>query len=56
MKDIEGQMTYYNDDMQRNFQARLSEIDNLLYDMEKRGNEFFDEMIRIGLRLQHIKT
>lgn len=44
--DIESQTTYYNDDMQRNFQARLSEIDKTLYEMEKRGNDFFEEMIR----------
>ncbi|MFQ5399037.1 MAG: dynamin family protein [Anaerolineae bacterium] len=48
LDDIERQMTYYDEDMQRNFKARLSEIDNLLYDMEKRGNAFFDEMMRIG--------
>jgi hypothetical protein len=46
--DIERQTTYYNEDMQRNFQARLGEIDNILYEMEKRGNAFFDETIRFG--------
>ena len=48
LEDIERQMVYYNEDMQRNFQARLSEIDNVLYEMEKRGDDFFDEMIRLG--------
>jgi small GTP-binding protein len=48
LEDIQRQTTYYNDDMQRNFKARLGEIDNLLYAMEKRGDEFFDEMIRFG--------
>jgi len=48
LNDIEGQMTYYNDDMQRNFKARLGEIDNLIYEMEKRGDDFFDEMMRMG--------
>ncbi|MEJ2747155.1 MAG: dynamin family protein [Anaerolineae bacterium] len=48
LDDIERQMTYYDEDMQRNFKARLSEIDNLLYDMEKRGNDFFDETMRLG--------
>ncbi|PID84982.1 MAG: dynamin [Chloroflexi bacterium] len=48
LDDINGQMVYYNDDMQRNFQARLGEIDNILWGMEKRGNNFFDEMIRFG--------
>ncbi|MCP5097871.1 MAG: GTP-binding protein [Chloroflexi bacterium] len=46
--DIESQTTYYNEDMQRNFKARLGEVDNTLYEMEKRGNEFFDEMIRFS--------
>lgn len=48
LADIEAQTTYYNEDMQRNFKARLGEIDNELYQMEKRGNDFFDEMIRFS--------
>lgn len=48
LSDIEGQMTYYNEDMQRNFKARLGEIDNLIHSMEKRGDDFFDEMMRMG--------
>jgi small GTP-binding protein len=46
--DIESQMHYYDQDMQRNFQARLGEIDNLLYAMEKRGRDFFEETIRLA--------
>ncbi|MCB8922286.1 MAG: dynamin family protein [Ardenticatenaceae bacterium] len=48
LDDIAGQMTYYSDDMQRNFKARLSELNSILFEMEKRGNEFFDDMIRIA--------
>lgn len=48
LDDIHRQMTYYNDDMQRNFQARMGEIDNLLYAMEKRGNAFFDDRLRLA--------
>lgn len=48
LDDIHDQMTYYNDDMQRNFQARLGEIDSLLLGMEKRGRAYFDETIRFG--------
>ena len=48
LNDIERQMIYYDEDMQRNFKARLSEIDNILYAMEKRGNDFFDETMRLG--------
>lgn len=46
--DIESQTTFYNEDMQRNFKARLSEMDSTLYEMEKKGNDFFDEMIRFS--------
>jgi small GTP-binding protein len=48
LDDIQRQMLYYNEDMQRNFQARLGEIDNLIYEMEKRGNEFFDDRMRLA--------
>lgn len=48
LDDIQRQMLYYDDDMQRNFKARMSEIDNILYSMEKRGDDFFDEMLRFG--------
>ena len=48
LDDIQRQMLYYNEDMQRNFEARLSEIDNLIYEMEKRGNEFFDDRMRLA--------
>ncbi|MGD2078689.1 MAG: dynamin family protein, partial [Chloroflexota bacterium] len=48
LDDIHNQMVYYDDDMQRNFQARLGEIDSLLLAMEKRGRSYFDETIRFG--------
>ena len=48
LDDIQRQMTIYDSDMQRNFDARLGEIDNVIYEMEKRGNDFFDETLRLG--------
>jgi len=48
LDDVRRQMIYYNEDMQRNFKARLGEIDNLLYEMEKRGNAFLDDRIRLA--------
>ncbi len=48
LDDIRRQMVYYDEDMQRNFKARLGEIDNLLYEMEKRGNAFFDDRLRLA--------
>jgi hypothetical protein len=41
-------MTYYDADMQRNFRARMAEIDTLLHEMEKRGNAFFDDRLRLA--------
>ncbi len=60
LDDIQRQTTLYNEDMQRNFQARLGELDNILYEMEKRGNAFFDETIRFGripdlIRTSHVQ-
>lgn len=48
LDDIQRQMVYYDEDMQRNFKARLGEIDNILFEMEKRGNSFFDDRMRLG--------
>ena len=48
LDDIRGQTVYYNEDMQRNFKARIGELDSLLLAMEKRGLEFFDDRLRMG--------
>jgi uncharacterized membrane protein YuzA (DUF378 family) len=56
LDDIDRQMAVYREDMQRNFKARQSEIDTLLSEMEKRGNEFFDEMIRLGRIIDLIRS
>ena len=47
LDDIERQQSIYESDMQRNFKARMGEIDNILYAMEKRGNDFFDNNIKL---------
>ena len=46
--DLTRQLDLYRDDMGRDFKFRMSDIENLLYDMEKRGNAYFDEMMRMG--------
>lgn len=56
LDDIQRQMMFYDEDMQRNFQARLSEIDNILFTMEQHGNKFFDEMLRLGRIPDLIRT
>ncbi len=46
--NVERQMAEYQADMQRGFELRMAEIDNLLLDMEQRAREYFDETIRLG--------
>lgn len=45
--DITRQLESYGEDIDREFRYRLSDMDNLLLAMEKRGNEFFDERVRL---------
>ncbi|HEX2978997.1 MAG TPA: dynamin family protein [Anaerolineaceae bacterium] len=48
LADVEAQLGVYREDMQRDFQFRLADIDNILLEMEKRGRDFFDETFRLG--------
>lgn len=48
MEDIERQMGLYKEDMRREFRFRLSDVDNLLHEFEKRGIAFFDETMRLA--------
>lgn len=48
LADIEKQIELFREDMNRNFQFRYSDIDNLLLEFEKRGLEFFDNTFRIA--------
>jgi hypothetical protein len=46
--DIGQQTETWTADVRREFDLRLSDIDNSLYGMEQRGMEFFDETVRIA--------
>jgi len=47
LDDIERQLDLYQEDLTREFRFRLTDVDNVLHEFEKRGNEFFEETIRI---------
>ena len=47
LNDIERQLSLYREDLSREFRFRLTDVDNVLHDFEKRGLEFFDETIRL---------
>jgi small GTP-binding protein len=46
--NLERQLAQYRQDMARDFKFRLADIENILYDMEKRGNDYFDETMRVA--------
>jgi small GTP-binding protein len=46
--DIESQTETWTGDVRREFELRLSDIDNSLHRMEQRGTEFFDETLRLA--------
>lgn len=48
LDDLDWQIKYYQEDMRRNFDYRLADLDNILYEMEKRGHDFFDDIFRLG--------
>ncbi len=54
--NIERQLHVYAQDMTRDFRLRLSDIEGLLYEMEVRGLEFFEETVRVGRVLDLINT
>jgi hypothetical protein len=47
VRTIESQLGAYEGDMRREFKYHLSHVDNVLYGMAQRGDNFFDETIRI---------
>jgi len=47
LEAIEGQIQLYQQDMGAEFERRLTRIDNLLLRMRVRGEEFFDETLRL---------
>ncbi len=46
--DIERQTGTWAEDVRREFELRLSDIDNVLFGMEQRGTEFFDNTLRLN--------
>ena len=48
IENIDGQIELYRSDLQRDFQFHLSEIENIIHEMELRGMQFFDDTVRVG--------
>ncbi len=48
LDDIEAQTDTWASDVRREFELRLSDIDNVLHGIEQRGTQFFDDTVRIN--------
>jgi small GTP-binding protein len=48
LDEVERQLTTYQQDLTRDFQFRIADIDKILLEMEKRGHAYFDDTMRIG--------
>jgi hypothetical protein len=48
LTDVESQLDMYKSDMQRDFTFRMADIENILYEMEQRGDDYFDETFRLA--------
>ncbi len=48
LEDIEAQNAVYRQDMERDFSYRMADIENVLFEMEQRGQDYFDETLRLG--------
>jgi hypothetical protein len=48
IRKIEQQLALYREDMQEQFRYYLTRIENIIHKMNRRGDEFFEETIRIG--------
>jgi len=46
--DVEAQLTLYREDMHRDFSFRMADIENILLEMERRGQDFFDSTFRLA--------
>jgi small GTP-binding protein len=48
LEDVERQLAAYEEDMTRDFEFRMADMDKILLEMEQRGQDYFDDTLRIG--------
>jgi small GTP-binding protein len=48
LEEVERQLAAYQEDLTRDFEFRMADIDKILLEMERRGHEYFDDTLRIG--------
>ena len=48
LSDVETQLALYKEDMQRDFKFRMADIENILFEMEQRGHDYFEDTFRLA--------
>jgi small GTP-binding protein len=48
VENIEAQLAIYVEDMKREFSSRISQVENIIYELKERGDAFFDDTLRVG--------
>jgi len=48
LEDVDRQLEVYDNDMRRDFEFRMSDVEKILYEMEQRGQAYFDDTIRLA--------
>ena len=48
LDELESQLVLYREDLARDFRLRLTDVEALLLDFERRGHEFFEETLRLA--------
>jgi small GTP-binding protein len=48
LSDVDAQLELYRQDMHRDFNFRMSDIEKILFEMEQRGQDYFDETFRLA--------
>lgn len=48
VENVERQIDLYAADLQQGFRPRLAEVENVIYELDERGEKFFDENVRLG--------
>ena len=47
-ENVESQMELFQEDMKRDFEARMAEVENIILSLNERGDAWFEDNIRIG--------
>lgn len=48
LEDVDSQLNVYREDMLRDFNYRMADIENILFEMEQRGDVFFEDTFRLA--------